>query len=314
MTQQDEPGQTRTDGQPEPPRPSPYLEAGQSVPQAYLAPPQPGQPRYGTPPGPGAGPRSFGSGRQTFLRPGNPRQGAQPQDYGQPGYGQPNGRPGYGQPGYGQPGYGQPRYGQSQPGAAGPLARDPALATGWERILASILDWVLIWAVSIALFISPLARISREFDAVSTRYPGLNSPIAQRALEAIVRDPANEHALLFWFCTLFGLALAYFWVQHAAWGATLGKRALGTQVVSAADRSRIGVRSAGIRAATFLVGPAVLMLLPSPVSYLGGALWLADATMTVVDPRRQSLHDRLAGTIVVRKRALEQQNSRPSPW
>jgi len=332
MTQQDEAGQrTRTDGpafnqdpasqpvaepsapsepampsdqsppsrQPEPPRPSPYLVAGESVPQAYLAPPQPGQPSYGTPPG-------AGSGRQSFLRPASPQQGTQPRGYGQPGFGQQNG---YDQQnGYGRPGYG-PR-----PGAARSQARDPALATGWERLLASTLDWVLLWAVSVALFISPLTRISHEFDAVSSRFTDLNSSAAQAALDAIVRDPANQRALLFWFCTLFGLALVYFWVQHALWGATLGKRALGTRVVSAADRSGIGVRKAGVRAAAFLVGPAALMLLPSPINWIGGALWLADATLTAVDPQRQSLHDRLAGTIVIRKRWLDQQNSRPSPW
>ncbi len=42
------------------PPPSPYLDAGGSVPQAYLAPPRQGQPHYGTPTGYRPGPRSFG--------------------------------------------------------------------------------------------------------------------------------------------------------------------------------------------------------------------------------------------------------------
>jgi len=323
MTQQDE--ADKRSEQAEPPRPSPYLEAGQAVPQAYLAPPQPDQPRYGSPPTTGPGQRP--TGWQSFRRPGYPQPGSPPQGYGQPGYGQPGSdQPGYGQPGNGQPSNGQPGYGQrgyGQPGYGRPGGarrafaprRDPVIAAPWERLLASVLDWIIITGVSIAIFASPLLRIWREMDAVYTRFQyNINSPTASAAMDAVVRNPANEHALLFWFLTMFGIALAYYWVQHAVWGATLGKRLLGMRVVSASDRSRISVRAAGIRAVTFLVGPAICLLLPYPINWIGGALWLADTVMPLFDPRAQCLHDRLAGTIVVRQRVLDQQARPPSPW
>ena len=262
----------------QPARPSPYLDTGGSVPQAYLAPPQPGQPKYGTPPA---------------LR------------YGRPQFGPPQvaGREArYQQPAYGRRGY-------------GPAARrDPAIAAPWERLAASILDWIIIFAVATLAFISPLMQIWRQMQAVETHYTVPNSPEAEAAMEAIFRDPSNQRALLFWFLAMFGIALAYYWIQHAAWGATVGKRALGTRVVTAQDRSAIGVRAAGVRAVAFLVGPAVFLLVPGPFNIPGGLLWLADTGLAPLDPQAQCLHDKLARTIVIRQRWLDQQGRSADPW
>jgi uncharacterized RDD family membrane protein YckC len=270
MTQQDETGQGTATDQPAPtdgltpqeqplPRPSPYLDAAGS-PQAYLAPPHPDQPRYGTPTAYLPSPRSFG----------RPQQPPGQQGYGQPGYtGQ-----GYGNQGYGNQGYGRPVKARAAFGAQS--HRDPAIAAPWERLSASILDWIIIFIISVLAFLSPLEQVWRDWQAIATRYPNLYSPAAQAAIGSISRDPATQHTLLYWFLGMFGIALAYYWVQHAAWGATLGKRALGTRVVTA-DRSRIGVRAAGLRAAVFL-------------------------------------HDKLAGTIVIRQRWLDQQARSARPW
>lgn len=277
MTQHDETG-TAPD-QPAPP--SPYLDTGGSVPQAYLAPPQPGQPRYGSPP-PGLAPS-----RPAF---GPPQLAGRQAKYQQPGYG--------------------------ARGASGPAARrDPAIAAPWERLLATILDWIIIFAVATLAFISPLLAIWRQLQAVATQYTDTNSPDAQAAIDGILRNPSNQRALLFWFLAMFGIALAYYWVQHAAWGATIGKRALGTRVVTAADRSAIGIRAAGIRTVAFLVGPVVCLLLPGPFNIAGGLLWLADTGLPLLDPQAQCLHDKLAKTIVIRQRWLNQQaRSASSPW
>jgi uncharacterized RDD family membrane protein YckC len=309
MTQQDETGPgTATDqpaptgeltpqGQPQP-LPSPYLDATGS-PEAYLAPPRPDQPRYGTPAAYQPGPRSFG----------RPQQPPAQQGYGHPGYsdqGYPN--QGYTGQGYPNQGYGRPA------NARGAFARrDPAIAAPWERLVAAMLDWIIIFTVSVLAFLSPLEQVWRAWQAIATRYPNLYSPAAQAAIGSISRDPATQHTVLYWFLSMFGFALAYYWVQHAAWGATLGKRALGTRVVTA-DRSRIGVRAAGLRAAMFLVGPAVFLLLANPINYLGGLLWLADTGFTLFDSRAQCLHDKLAGTIVIRQRWLDQQARSARPW
>jgi len=166
------------------------------------------------------------------------------------------------------------------------------------------MDWAIIFTVSVLAFLSPLLRVWREYKAVFVRYPSLSGPGAQAAVDAIARDPANQRALLYWFLGIFAIALAYYWVQHAAFGATLGKRALGTMVVSAADRSRVGAGAAGLRAVAFLVGPAVFLLLPAPFNAIGGLLWLADTVTPLIDTRTQCLHDKLTGTIVINQRRL----------
>ncbi|WP_405394386.1 RDD family protein [Microbispora hainanensis] len=85
---------------------------------------------------------------------------------------------------------------------------------------------------------------------------------------------------------------AYFWVQHALWGQTLGKRLYRLKVVSAATGAMPARRQIGIRT---LVHP----LLGSAVPYLGSVLYLVDALWIFGDPRRRCLHDIVAGTVVV---------------
>ena len=94
---------------------------------------------------------------------------------------------------------------------------------------------------------------------------------------------------------LFGLFLfgaIYTIVPTALWGQTLGKIAVGTRVVAEDDGSLPGWRRSALRWAL----PGVVGRLP----YVG--LWVGLAVMAslVWDPRRRGLHDRLAGTIVVR--------------
>ncbi len=254
--------------------PSPYLDGGEAVPQAYLAPPQPGQPRYGSAPGLPGG-RPFGDSQSRYGQPGGPRPA---------------------------------------PRTAAAARRNPALAAPWSRLAASALDWTIIILASVIAFWSPLSRIWRELEAIATRYPDLTSPAAHAAMTSISRDPATQRTLVYWLLTMFGIALVYYWTQHAVWGATVGKRALGVRVVRAADQGSIGVRRAGIRAAAFLAGPAILMLLVTPFNIVGGVLWLADAGLPLVDSQAQSLHDKLAGTVVVRQRWLQQRSRASQPW
>jgi uncharacterized RDD family membrane protein YckC len=173
---------------------------------------------------------------------------------------------------------------------------------------------MIIITVSVAAFWSPLSQVWRDVQAVTGRYSDLASPAAQAAINSIARNQTNQHALLYWFLGIFGIALVYFWVQHAAWGATVGKRALGMRVVRATDHSGIGVAAAGIRTVTFLIGPAVFLLLLTPFNVAGGVLWAADCGLSVLDSQAQSLHDKLAGTVVVRQRYLDQRARSSSRW
>jgi uncharacterized RDD family membrane protein YckC len=285
MTQQDETDQSAATDQFVTPRPSPYLDTSEGSPQAYVAPPQPGQPRYGTAPQYGARLGADGTRSQPYA---GPRHDLQP---------------GYGQPGYGRPGHW--RAGNRQFGSA--TRRDPALAAPWERLAASFIDWIIIYVVSVLPYGSGLLRIAREMQAIVASSPGQNSPAAEAGINSLLANPSTQHVLVYWSLTLFGLALGYYWVQHAAWGATIGKRVVGVRVVRADDQTRVGVMAAGVRAVAFLAGPAVLWLLASPLNVAGGVLWVADSGLALLDPRAQCLHDKLAGTLVLKKRWLDQQ-------
>ena len=274
----------------EPASPSPYLQAGEAIPEAYLAPAQPGQPRYGTAPPLRPGQRPFRPARQ-------------------PGYGQPD----HGEPDHGRPGYGRPVNGRAGAGQAR-TRRDPAFAAPWERAVASIVDWTLILGVSVVIFLAPLMSLVRQMQAILTQYEGQDPIAAQTAMNNLSRDPSTLNTILHMELAAFGIALIYFWVGHAAWGRTLGKQAIGLRVVTVSDHSRISIRAAGIRTVTLLIGPAVFLLTASPLNFGGGALWLADGIVALTDPQGRSLHDRLAGTVVVRKRWLDQQGRMTAGW
>ena len=275
----------------------------------YGSQPQPGygaqpqgtqpQPGYGTQPHPGYGtPPQPGYGSQPQPGYGTPPQppgyGSQPQQgYPQPGYGQ----QGYGQPGYGQPGYAQP-YGsayQPYPGTGyqyGP-GKDPTLAEWWQRLLARMIDWVIVGVISSPLWIPAFTTYVNKLRSISNQYGGnLNTPAAQTAI-----DHAGGH--LFGKLFLAGLAaalllFAYDWVQHGLWGRTLGKRALGTKVVSASDRSKVSGGAAGGRAAVFALPPIVPLV--------GGLFALLNELWLLWDRQRQCLHDKAAKTVVVKVR------------
>jgi uncharacterized RDD family membrane protein YckC len=91
---------------------------------------------------------------------------------------------------------------------------------------------------------------------------------------------------------LFSFGAIYTVVPTALWGQTLGKIAVGTRVVAEDDGSLPGWRRSALRWAV----PGIAGRLP----YVG--LWVSLAIMAslVLDARRRGLHDRVAGTIVVR--------------
>jgi uncharacterized RDD family membrane protein YckC len=94
---------------------------------------------------------------------------------------------------------------------------------------------------------------------------------------------------------LFGLFLfgaIYTIVPTALWGQTFGKIAVGTRVVAEHDGSLPGWRRAALRWAV----PGILGRLP----IIGLAVSLAVMASLALDRRRRGLHDRLAGTIVIR--------------
>ena len=305
--------------------PSPYLTQGQSVPEAYPAPPQPGHPRYGTAGASALPGQSLRPGKQGYPEPGSGEPGGGQPGGGQPGMGQPGYHPAYGQSGYGQPGYGQPGYGRPQQyqqqrtgraGLGGRSQRDPALAAAWERLLAMTVDWILILAAAFLVVLQPMLRIWHQLETVLINSQTLSQTAAQTEFNNVMRSSATTSTLIHFWLVAIAIAFAYFWALSAIWGATVGKRVLGLRIVDAANRSPISIKTSGLRAAAFLVGPAIFLLVPN-VDLLGGLLWVADCFAPLLDARMQTLHDRAAGTVVIKKRWLDQHQARPSqssPW
>ena len=258
----------------------------------------PGGPQPGTGPQPGSEPQP-GYGQLPEYGPGygQPRDGqpgyAQPGYAQQPGHGPGSAQPWHGQPGYGQPPGDQPGYGQPYPGYGPPFSRyggqagaDPTLAPWWRRLLAWLIDSAILTAVSAPVWIRPFVDLARKLRTIGLFYPSLSSPGAAPAVHRAEAEFGGS--LLVALLVVVLIMLAYYWIQYAAWGRTIGKRALGTTVVIATTRQRIGAGQAGLRSAVFVLVPCVLSLF-----FIIDSLWL------LWDPRRQCLHDKAAGTVVV---------------
>ena len=74
-------------------------------------------------------------------------------------------------------------------------------------------------------------------------------------------------------------------------GQTVGKMVWGIQVRDAATGCPLGYPKAAVR----YLGPTLLFLIP----ILGFVLWVADGLSPLWDKKRQAVHDKLAGSMVV---------------
>jgi uncharacterized RDD family membrane protein YckC len=94
-----------------------------------------------------------------------------------------------------------------------------------------------------------------------------------------------------------GIAVAYEVPQLASRGATVGKRAMGIRVVTIHDRGNPSAAQAFVR----VVVPELLIATPSGALQALSLPWtLAVYLPLFFDPWRRGLHDRAAGTRVVR--------------
>jgi uncharacterized RDD family membrane protein YckC len=253
----------------------------------WQPPDQPHGAAQGPPPGtPGQAPGA--PGQPYGVAPGQPYGVAPGQTYGTPG-----------QP-YGAPGQPYGAY-QAYPGSAagtGYRVKDPALAEWWQRLLARIIDGIIVGILFISLWIPFLISLFHRIQRLSNQYPDLTQPGAQQALNNSLRQMMSGYIGTFLLIGLSGAVIYFFydWLQHGLWGQTIGKRALGTKVVTAQGHTPITGSSACGRAAVFALVPAV----PS----VGGLFFLLDSLWLTWDPRRQCLHDKAASTVVVKTSML----------
>jgi uncharacterized RDD family membrane protein YckC len=230
------------------------------------------------------------------------------QSYGtyQPYPGKPYGTPRDGTPRDGTPRGGTPGYPAPSYGTAGRPARDPALAEWWQRLLARLVDDVILIILTSPVWIAGLLPLFRRIQRLASQYPDLSQPAAAQAFN----DSVNQQmAGMVGTFLLIGagigvISFGYDWLQHGLWGQTIGKRVMGTKVVTADTRSPISGQAACGRAAVYALVPVV----PS----VGGLFALINESWLLWDPRRQCLHDKAAGTVVVKKSALAPGGPQPN--
>ncbi|GAA3787047.1 hypothetical protein GCM10022226_01570 [Sphaerisporangium flaviroseum] len=206
--------------------------------------------------------------------PGNPYQPPPPP--GQP-YGGPQGG-GYDNPyGAGPAPYGGPQGAPLPPGAPAPLAE------WWERLVARIIDNIIfsvVYVILSSILTSIFAPSLADILANPTLTPGSVLPALIAGIIA------------------FGAYAAYDYVLHSKDGQTLGKKVMKIRLAGvgggALDSANVMKRSAIFPGVMVLYGIPILGWLSSIFVLVLGVLILTDK------PLQQGLHDKLAGTVVVK--------------
>jgi uncharacterized RDD family membrane protein YckC len=143
-----------------------------------------------------------------------------------------------------------------------------------HRVAAFLIDFLIFAIVSAPLYLS-------------------SADGSDRGDNAALVDSLNPYANSAWPIGLATNVLfaAYFWLQHAWWGQTPGKRLCRLKVVSVTTGEPPSLRNAGLRAVVFPLAVAV--------PYLWVVLVLVDGLWIFADRRRRCLHDVIAHTVVV---------------
>jgi len=133
----------------------------------------------------------------------------------------------------------------------------------WARVLATLIDTVLVTCVTLPLVIAVYGR--SYFDASAS---------------GVIVRPADF--IISWVLPAVAIVLFWFFRQ-----ATPGKMAISAQVVDARTGGRLSVGQSIVRYRGYFV---------STIPFGLGLLWVA------FDPKKQAWHDKIAGTVVIRKR------------
>ncbi|MFC0098220.1 RDD family protein [Micromonospora marina] len=221
---------------------------------------------------PPAGPPPAGGG---FAPPGGP---AVPAQHVPPGYAGP---PGYLPPGYAPPGYAP----APVPPPVAPNGQP--LASFGDRLLAYLIATAVATAVALVLFAPVVFLIFfRMIDEVEQAGPAGPDP-ATFWTDVFLPLLAAEFGVLL-------LMLAFYWIHHVEYarrtGQTFGKKVMKLRIVPVQPGAAL---TRGVLGKRWLVEFAGGMFVPF-LSYLDGFWQLWDK------PWQQCLHDKFAGTVVVK--------------
>jgi uncharacterized RDD family membrane protein YckC len=143
----------------------------------------------------------------------------------------------------------------------------------WIRFVAAIIDGVII-GIPFWIIVASTGGVS----CTSTTSVIGNLNTGYTVAQACTVNPAIELLSLV-------IGLVYF-VGMWGTGATLGQRALGLHVVDQASGASIGFGRAFVRYVGYVISVIPLFL---------GLIWAG------FDPRKQGWHDKIAGTVVVKR-------------
>ncbi|MBM6404337.1 RDD family protein [Phycicoccus sp. CSK15P-2] len=192
-----------------------------------------------------------------------------------------------------QPGAGPAGYPWQQAPAGATTDDGAPLAEWWRRLLGRLVDLFLTNIVAGLLSLPFLTDYLEAFEGYLQAVLRGESPDVtplQNALEGAVLP-----------VTLIGLAVSLLYeTAFLVWrAATPGKMLLGTVVRPADAPGRISwgvaMRRQAIRVLTGLSA------LNPVLNLLGRVLWVVDPAWLLYDPKRQTLHDKVAETVVVRR-------------
>ncbi|MES1935316.1 RDD family protein [Salinisphaera hydrothermalis] len=148
----------------------------------------------------------------------------------------------------------------------------------WIRVWASVIDSVLL-----LFLIFPLLSLIPGAARDSATASRLLSPSGRINFDALTPAPPGPlHILLYWI--LPAAVVMIFWLTRAA---TPGKMAIGARVVDAQSGERLRPGQSLLRYLGYYVSTLPLGL---------GLIWVG------IDSRKQGWHDKLANTVVIRRR------------
>jgi uncharacterized RDD family membrane protein YckC len=238
-------------------------------------------------------PQQEGAGLQGgWVHPGAPQHGA-PQGPGPQG----PGSSGWSGPAYGG-GQGYGGYGTAYAQRRDVLPDGAVLAQWWRRLLARILDSVITSIVAVIVAIPWLGPMfAAVTDFVDATVAAAEAGGAMPDQNAYITEMLTA-SLPITIVSLF-VGLLYETVFLVWRGATPGKMALGTVVRRVGSPGKLTVVDA-IKRQLIGLATAAVGVLPV-VGLLGSIVSILDPAWLLWDPKRQTLHDKLADTVVVLK-------------
>jgi uncharacterized RDD family membrane protein YckC len=169
--------------------------------------------------------------------------------------------------------------------------RDPRLAEPWRRFVGWLIDAVIVGVVGAAFWIPGAMVVASRATDFANRYPNSGVPGYDTALAHLAEYGAGIFVAT--AAAVVVLDILYYWLLTGLWGTTVGKRAVGAWVISTASWQKPGMGAAFVRSLIFVLGPAIFAIF-----FIIDNIWL------LWDHQRQCLHDKAAGTIVVKGHAI----------